>query len=295
MTEEDKTTALATTEAQGAKGEEAEDAGPDEGLRQEALRLRNSADENYWQLGAVLHHIYKQDKYRSWGYESWRDYVTGELDFAIRKAQYLVQLQVWFDTMTPAIQKWMRGLGWAKARLLMHVVKQDNAGEWKNRVAGKSYAEIEAMLKADRESGGGGGGSESPGGGDEGIEVARALPRVVMFSEQRKIYDMAMGKAAEVAQSEKTGHLLAMICQEYLATNVDVLSMNDYLKNAERILALKIIALRESEDPDAEDAVVYGSDYVEEQAVRQARDEAEAETTALDDAIADAKAKNGAH
>ncbi len=236
--------------------ESAEGADAHEDIRSEVLKLRTQSDENFWQFGAVLEHVWKSDLYRGWGFESWTDYIEHEVEISMRKAQYLIKLQSWFDTMTPAIQKWLRGLGWTKSRLLMGAVTADNAAEWKNRVAGKTVAEIEAMLKADSEERG----SISASAETDDTGVRAAKWSVSLFPAQKEIVELATKKAMEVANSDKQGHALTMVCQEYLATNTTTTSINDMLKNTERFTGLKIVAIRVGDD--GEDEVVYGAEYV---------------------------------
>lgn len=258
---------MTTEEKDGAKGVEAnlavvepEGGVKHEEVRRQALALRDKSESSSWELGMVLEEIYKGDLYRDWGFDSWTEYVEQELDVHIRKAQFLVRLQAWFGTMTPAIQKWIKELGWTKARTLMHVVDKTNAAEWRKRVEGKSVVQIEKMIKADRESAqtsSGGGGED---GGEEPVEKARKRSFSV-FPEQDEIVTKAIEKASEVAESDKEGNLITLICMDYLANQVDTFTRDDFLKSIEKNLGIKIVALVPRENKDEPDDIVYGSEY----------------------------------
>lgn len=225
-------------------------------LRRQILALRDKSESSAWELGVVLEEAYSNDRYRSWGFDSWTEYVEQELDINLRKAQYLVKLQKWFATMTPAIQKWIMDLGWTKARMLMHVVDKTNAAEWKNRVTGKTVAEIEEMLKANRDSV-----SSEGGGSDDSSEKARRRS-FALFPDQDEIVTKALEKASEIAESEKEGHLLSLICMDYIANATDIFTRDDFLKGIERNLGLKILAMVPTGKEGEQDDIVYGYDYL---------------------------------
>lgn len=225
-------------------------------LRRTILSLREKADEDYWALGIALCEAYDKSYYRGWGFDSWKEYVEQELDIHLRKAQYLVKLQEWFSSMTPAIQKWMRSLGWTKARMLMSVVTQENAQEWKRMVEGKTVMQIEAMLSASRETGDSGG----TGDGVEAAAQSKTLSIKGMHPEMLDLWERACAHAMEVGETEKPCQALNLICIDYLASTTNILTKEDQLKKMEKQLGLKLIAIREEDD-----AVVYGGDYLDAQ------------------------------
>lgn len=242
-----------------------EDTCDHEDVRRKILALRDRSESDAWELGVVLEEAYTNDLYRSWGFDSWKEYVEQELDIHIRKAQYLVKIQKWFTRMTPAIQKWVRELGWTKARMLMPVVDQSNAAEWRNRVAGKTVEQIKKMVSADRD------GSSEPGsdtgdGGDGEIQEKARRRSFSLFPDQDEIVTKAIEKASEVADSDKEGHLVTLICVDYLANSTDVFSRDEFLKSIEKNLGLRIIAMVPSEEEE-QDKIVYGYDYLHSEEV----------------------------
>jgi hypothetical protein len=233
---------------------------PDAEIRQEVLDLKNQVGDNYWLLAEKLKAVYDKDLFRNWGFETWKDYVDSELAFELRKAQYLVQIHGWIEKMPPAIQEWMHELGWTKCRMLLHVVNTENATEWKNRVEGKTVAEISEILKGGGEGGGSGGG-EGGKDGDSMIEPSKKYT-FGMKGNQISVVDMAIARAQELGDTDKPSNALALICSDYLAATGTVLTFNDYLSLLEKTLGLNIIAMKPVKD--GEDNIVYGWQYIPE-------------------------------
>lgn len=225
-------------------------------LRRTVLRLRDKADESYWELAVVMEEIYTNNIYRtSWGYESWPEYVEKELDMHRRKGQYLVQLQLWFKTLPPNVQKWVRGIGWTKARLLVGVVTAENATEWRKKIEGKTAQEITDMMQGAKKGNEVGDSSESATKEKEPTEKM-SFSLIVPF--QRDNVNAALEKAKDEAQSDKTGHLLDLICTDYLSTNAAIKDRNDYLQHVEKSVGLTLLAYDESAGE-----IIYGADLVE--------------------------------
>lgn len=223
-------------------------------IRDKILALLLETENKTWDLAVVLETAYEADMYREWNYDSFREYVEKELNIQIRKAQYLVQLQEWFKKMPANIQQWMRGIGWTKARMLMHAVTAENAAEWKNKVAGKTVAEIGAMLKDAKDVTSGADGGEDGGGSKEDKPASKNFK---LFPEQLKNVDMALEKAMEMSGSDKPGNLLDMICIEFLSTNAGIDSVQSYLRFMEKNLGVCIVAYLLEENK-----IVYGEDFI---------------------------------
>jgi len=229
-------------------------------IRQQALDLKERALDGYWDLSVVLHEIYEKALYRSWGFESWKDYVDEELEVGLRTAQLYVQIQTWFGTLPPAVQGWLRSLGWSKCRRLRGIVTKENSGEWREKVEGKTVREIEAMIKSDVD---GDSGSSSGGSGDGGSDDEKPVRfSAPVFRPQLEVVKNAINHAKEVAETDKDGHALTMICQEYLATNTDSVDISSFYRHMEDTTGHRIIAM--SKGPDGKADVVYGSEHIED-------------------------------
>lgn len=231
-------------------------------IRQKALELRNKVGEDYWELSIVLTDIYNNDRYRSWGFDTWKDYVDQELDFTIRKAQYMVKIQSWFDTLTPAMQEFFKSLGWVKCRMLMPVVVKENAKSWKKRIEGKTLKEIEDIIKGDRKdiSGKESGPDDTGDSGSTSSNDSLVRRSFSLYTGQDEVVSNAISKAKDIGETDKDGHALSLICMDYLASNADLIDMVSMFKHLEDITGLKIVAFKPVDGNN--DEIIYGSQYI---------------------------------
>lgn len=231
-------------------------------IRQKALELRNKVGEDYWELSIVLTDIYNNDRYRSWGFDTWKDYVDQELDFTIRKAQYMVKIQSWFDTLTPAMQEFFKSLGWVKCRMLMPVVVKENAKSWKKRIEGKTLKEIEDIIKGDRKDiSGKESGPDDPGdSGSTSSNDSLVRRSFSLYTGQDEVVSNAISKAKDIGETDKDGHALSLICMDYLASSADLIDMVSMFKHLEDITGLKIVAFKPVDGNN--DEIIYGSQYI---------------------------------
>lgn len=238
-------------------GEEIVDTHDD--VRSRVVKLKDRAEETYWDLGVVLSEIYENCYYRDWEYTTWPDYVQDELDMHIKTAQDLIKIRKWFDNLPESIQAWAKGLGYTKVRELRKIVTPENAGIWKAKVNGKTVAEIIKLMKAGREED-----TEDDQGAEteqcEKVEKSRKRA-FSLFPEQDEIVEDALRLAKEMAESDKEGHALALICMDYVASNSGEINIEMWLKEFERISGMNLVALRSSDDGTS--VVVYGYEYME--------------------------------
>ncbi len=226
------------------------------GMRQQVLDARRRTEESYWEFSVLLHEVYQDSMYVAWGYQSWVEYVESELDIQKRKAQYLVAIQEWFGKMKPGVQKWVRELGWTKAKELVGVVTNDNATEWKAKLAGKSYKEVMDVLR---------GPSDDPGSladdsdDSNDADTERSVKKsFTLFPDQSSNVELALTKAKQIAQSDKDGHALDMICVDFLSTNAGIDSIQDLFSKIEKQTGVRLVAYDQNED-----AIVYGTDLLD--------------------------------
>jgi len=232
-------------------------------IRQKVLELKDKADESYWELGIVLNDVYNNDYYRNWGFETWKDYVEQELDFGIRTAQYFLKIQKWFETMTPAMQSWLRSLGWTKCRMLLAVVTPENAKSWKNKIKGKSVRELDGIINRAKKGEDDSSGNESSGSesNDKSVSKESLVRRAFsLYSGQDEVVMNAINRAKDIGETDKDGHALSLICTDYLASSTDLIDIVSLFKHIEDITGHKIIAIK---PVDGGDEVVFGYEYIE--------------------------------
>jgi len=225
-------------------------------VRKRVLDLRKKVEESYWELSQSLSEVYGKSYYIAWGFQSWKEYVESELEFALRKAQYLVSISDWFSKMSPQLQDWIKGLGWTKAKELVGVVNDENAADWQARLEGLTYAQLVDELK------GKGKDIDTPLDGEGDKDVAEDKPQKKAFSlfpEQSANVAAALDKAKQLANTEKDGHALDLICSDFLATNAGTDDMFSVIKRIEKSSGLYFIAYNKQTD-----SVVYGAEILDE-------------------------------
>jgi len=214
----------------------------DADLRQQVLDRRKLVEESYWELSVLLHQVYHGCSYQGWGYDKWKDYVEQELDFRLRKAQYLVGIQDWFGTMDPNIREWVKSIGWTRAKELINVVSEENAAEWMNKLKGKTLKEILEIVEADKTAHDGQTSISDGGGGDDSGNVKPTKIAFKVFSGQRENIEGAIEKAMLIGETKKPEVGLDLICTEYMNTSVGVENSADYLAHVEKMTGLRLIA-----------------------------------------------------
>jgi hypothetical protein len=225
-------------------------------IRKRVLDLRKTVDDSYWELSKSLKEVYSGSYYIAWGFQNWKEYVESELEFAQRKAQYLVSIQDWFGKMRPEIQAWVQSLGWTKSKELVGIVTEDNAADWKARLDGLSYRELVDELNAKTPI------DETPidGNADKPVQPEKPLRKAfALFPDQSTNVEAAIEKAKKLANTEKDGHALDLICSDFLATNAGSDDFFSVIRRLEKSSGLFMIAYDKEND-----AVVYGNDILDQ-------------------------------
>ena len=111
----------------------------------EAIRLAENIETNYFKLGGVLNLIHQNTWFE--GYESFGLFVFEKFGFQERKAKYLIE--IYKELVTKQIP-WakVQHLGWTKLKDLARVLTQDNVDEWVAKAEKVTVLELQAMLKA---------------------------------------------------------------------------------------------------------------------------------------------------
>lgn len=109
-----------------------------ERVRAKVIRLRDAMASNYFEMGKLLFRVNSESLYRNWmspdgkPYVHFRDYVEKEVDFAFRKAKYLMTIWWWFaeELGDPAVTEKIKEIGWGKAAALVGIVNSKNVDKW---------------------------------------------------------------------------------------------------------------------------------------------------------------------
>lgn len=132
-------------------------------VRIRVIQLRDEMSDSYFEMGRLLHRVSKGGLYTQWcrpdgqRYDSFREYIEHEVDFAFRKAKHLMSIWWWFaeELKDPTLADKVKEIGWTKAAVLVGVVDKKNADAWIEKAKGLPVKELEsearmALEKADR-------------------------------------------------------------------------------------------------------------------------------------------------
>ena len=268
-------------------------------LRKQAKQLYKNIEESYWDLGRCLYDVYdgvpggyrdlmkgdgaranRKALFEKWGYTSFADYCEKEIGIRKRSAENVRYVYYYFEvnmTLPSGVKDRIKSLGRSKAYSLAGFVNLDNVIEWVDNAERMTHDELKkSITSAKRQAGPEGPGrpetaaaeSEGEGETEEGDEVTHVPQpeevhnlRCGLYESQWKTWQAAYDRASRASNSEKIGHNLELICQDFLMNNEwgttpesDRLAM---LAKYERFLGLKLIAI----DP-ASGKPVHGADLL---------------------------------
>ncbi len=218
-------------------------------LRASIKDARNAVESGYWDLAQKLHTVYTNTLFVEWGYTDWPAYIEGELDLQPRSVQYMIGIADWFGKMDPEIQAWVQTLGWSKSKELVKRVTPENWLVWKKKIAGKSVAQIQEMLKAE---------AAKPDG-DTGATTVSEKPTRVSFAlmgDQPETVKAALEKAKKEANTDKDGNAITLICQDFLASSGGV-SLASRLSAIEKTFGIRVIAVKVEKDANGKNEFSY--------------------------------------
>ncbi len=226
--------------------------------------VRRSIDDSYFELAGLLYRAFDLGAHKSWGFSTWKEYVEKDVGMSLRKVQFLISIWDWFYVQINdrSIKEKLKGIGWTKVKEMVGVVTPENADEWidkANSMNAVDFAEQCRMFKkgvidGDDEGGEGGGGSSKG-------ESTKRMTFTFMGDQAATVED-ALDMAKDVTGSDKKGNLIALICTDYLASNIfqnkkssDMKSL--FLAKIEALMDVRIIAHSTSGE-----GLIYGKDNI---------------------------------
>jgi len=242
-----------------------------EDLRVKAVALKRDLDRGFLELGRILYTFYdvpvgndpiNEPVCTYWGYKNVEQFAWNELGIQPRKCRFLRKIfytmEVELADVDPELKDAVLSLGYSKVRELVGVLTPYNIEAWAERGRDCKYEELSraiqkyrAMCKAAEEDAQQA--AKEEGGSDvehyiepEVAEVDEAhWERFCLFDDQKAMVDYALQCASTIAKSEKKGHLLTLICMDYLATNGATPPGTDefkaYVANLERLLGVRMV------------------------------------------------------
>lgn len=240
-------------------------------LRKQAKELYAQIETTYWDLGRCLYEVYdgvpggyrdlirgkgaaaaRNSLFAKWGFENFGDYCEREIGIKKRSGEALRYAYYWFEihlNIPLELKKEMRTLGRSKVYLLSGFATKEDVMEWVAKAKSFNYEDLKKAVndakglkpaKKDEDNEG----DQDPGAPPPPETLHNV--QAGLYDEQWKTYNAAIDRAKNLSKSEKIGHNLELICQDFLANNGFTKpeeDANEYLAKMERQLNLKLIAL----------------------------------------------------
>lgn len=192
----------------------------------EASRLAENIEQNYFKLGGVLKVIYENSWFE--GFESFGLFVYERFGFQERKAKYL--MEIYSELVTKQIP-WEKvvHLGWTKLKDLAKVLTAENVDEWIAKAEKVTVVELQAMLKA---------AAPADAEGSTKTKDDVTTLKFKLKADQLETVNSALNKGKAEVGTEYDNVALEMICAGYLGGSVSAAtagsgaSLEDQMKAA---------------------------------------------------------------
>lgn len=265
-------------------------------LRIRTKSLVKQVETTYWDLAQCLWEVFdgvpggyrallsgdgamatRRSLFEKWDYASFEEYCEKEVGIKKRTGQNLRYAYYWFEislTLPRELKEQIRDLGRSKVYILSGFVNQDNVMSWVEKAKEMTTGELKKAVRAANAALKAGASSNDPEEGDqddyaasdekESDEKVPPAPDEMhtlhfsLYKPQFETWTSAFEQASKMSKSDKQGHNLEMICQDFLSNNdfskegEETVSL--YLAKMERRLGVKLIAVDHSTG-----APVYGA------------------------------------
>lgn len=176
-------------------------------IRDTIREAKQNISENYLTLAESLYEAYHREYYKEeWGYSSWEEYCSKDLDESYRKTMYLIE--IWDKAKGLKIPKEkMQKLGWTKMKDLVAVLNEENAKEWLKKAETMSSRELTEAVKLVRKT----------DTSDVDLPTITSMTLRMSESEASAILD-AIDVAKRLCETDNAVVALEMICQDWMET-----------------------------------------------------------------------------
>jgi len=246
-----------------------------EELRNRAVRLQEDLDAGYLELGRILYTFYdvpidndptKPPVCTFWGYDNVEQFAYDVLGMRDRKVRFLRRIFYRLEVddlseLDPDLKKRIIRLGYSKTRELVGVLTPTNVAAWVEKAENCRYEDLSDAIRAYRHAL-----KEAQKEAEKAVETGKAdtpeeayeeptveeIPesdwvRFRLYPDQKAIVNEALSCCEFIAKSAKRGHLLTLVCMDYLATNGSCPPGSDeflaYLANLENLFGVRMIVM----------------------------------------------------
>lgn len=213
-------------------------------IREEIQEECEKIESGYVLLAQKLHETVMQAYWVKWGFSSFEEYCTEELQIGYRRASYLVQIA---ETVASLRIAWddVQGIGWTKMRTILPALKDGvDVGEWLSLCEELSVKDLEKLVKDHKM----GVEIKPSGDGDAMVTLKFRVTR-----EQYDIISDAIEAAKKVIELDNDVLALEQLCYDYFMStdgDTDNLTMETMIGFIEKKFGVEIGVLGRSEIED---------------------------------------------
>ena len=227
-------------------------------IREEVKEKLSQYENSCLELGRLLNDINSLTLYKSWGFESFEDYVKAELGFEYRRAAYHMAIWNNFGVKLSVKEDKIKEIGWTKAGMLTGlvsdgVITKQNVDEWIDKAKTTTVKKLSEEVKNKR--------ADRPKTVNI-IDPFTKQPTLVntihkinigLYENQHENYQRALEVAAKVAKSDKVPHLIDMICLYFLAghtsNSIDTdHNLSWFIEQLQKAFNINIVAFKTKDD-----------------------------------------------
>lgn len=251
-------------------------------LRARAKQLAKQIDSTYWDLGQCLYEVYdgvpggyrelmkgdgsrqvREGLFKKWGYKSFADYADSEVGIRKRSAENLRYAFYWFEIqlhLPKEVKEKIKSLGRSKVYQLAGFVQEDNIIMWVDKASEMNFEELKKSVKSAKSVGGDKNAdneeldqnmdlsdldSDEPTPAPKPEEMHTLTTS--LYENQWQTWQAALERAKSASGSDKIGHNLELIAQDFLMNNEFKIKGEEDLKalisKFERLIHKKLICI----------------------------------------------------
>jgi hypothetical protein len=220
--------------------------------REKAVLYRDA----WLELAQNLCRIQVCEDYKRWNYDTFEEYVEKELGISSREVRYwraiyrklVIDLGIRGDRLD--------GFHWCKLRLIVPVVNRHNVEQWLNRAERMTFTQLEVAVEEARKG-------KDPD--DDGPTMDKLV--VSVTSDEMSTILKAIEAAKKIAPTgnERDGHLLEMICLDFLGDHPDTHreALVSMIYRIEQVFHVKLLAI-DKQDPQWQKLFEKARDVIRE-------------------------------
>jgi len=215
----------------------------DELVRKEILDAKNQIQVGYLDYAKLLTEAYHNSYHEKWGFNTFEEYCSKELDTEYRKARYFIDIWDKVKALDLPKEK-VNALGWTKMKEVASVITEKNAKEWLEKAQKMTSRELAEAAKIVRKK----------DTTDMDVPSITTLTLRMTEAEANVILE-AIDEAKNLCDSTNAVIAMEMICQDWLTAKgvtPQRTSLKDYIDYIEKLYGVKVKVTKGESKTDTE-------------------------------------------